>query len=174
MELLVRARRTADLWVVGPPGVQAFLENMVSAGAMSTIVSTVRSAMGDFPLHYVEVSGEPQKGGPVHFRGVRVDHAPELECFGFVIEHDGRQVGYSGDTQFCPGLREIAALSDVLVLECNGDVPGPGGHVGMDDVRSLRQEFPALTMVLTHLGDAVDPGEIAGVRVARDFERLLV
>ena len=174
MEMLVRARRTTDLWVVGPPGAQAFLDNMISAGAMSSIVATVRSAMGDFPLHFVEVSGGPQIAGPVRFRGVRVDHAPELDCYGFVIEHAGRQVGYSGDTRFCAGLREIAALSDVLVLECNGAVPGPGGHVGMEDVRALREEFPSLAMVLTHLGDAVDPGEIAGVRVARDFDRVLI
>jgi ribonuclease BN (tRNA processing enzyme) len=83
-------------------------------------------------------------------------------------------VGYSGDTRYCAGLREIAGYSDVLVLECNGAHAGPGGHVGLDDVRALREEFPALPIILTHLGDNVDATGLPRVRIAADFERMEV
>jgi ribonuclease BN (tRNA processing enzyme) len=172
MELLVRAQRTADLWVVGPAGVEAYLAEMVRAGAMDTIVSTVRATVNDFPLHFVEVTGGMQSAGPVRFRAVQVEHAPELDCYGFLIDCEGRSVGYSGDTRYCAGLREIAGLSDVLVLECNGALAGPGGHVGLDDVRALCDEFPALPIILTHLGDAVDASGLPNVRIAADFQRL--
>ena len=173
---LSRALRTTDLWVVGPPGIERFLEEMLQAGRISHLVARARRRPDAFTVRYVEVDGRPQVAGPVGFRAVRVDHDPALECFGFLIEVDGRTIGYSGDTTLCPGLRELAAGSDVLVLECNArqHVSPTRVHMSFDDVRTLRAEFPDLPLVLTHRAEDVDGGDLPGITVPGDLETVRV
>lgn len=166
----LRERRTSDLWVVGPPGIGPFLENMLKAGALDHVVTWARERPSVFKLHYVEATERPQEAGGVQFRAVRVDHDPVLECFGYLIEVDGRTVGYSGDTTLCPGLRELAGAADALVLECNAHHERSRVHMTFDDVRTLRAELPRLPIVLTHRDPDVDDGGLDNVRVPQDFE----
>jgi ribonuclease BN (tRNA processing enzyme) len=110
----------------------------------------------------------------VHFCAVRVEHDPVLDCFGYLIQRNGRWIGYSGDTKLCDGLRQIAAGADTLVLECNQAHGQPRTHMSLDGVRSLRDEFPALPFVLTHMGADVEEPAIAGVRLPADLQTLQV
>jgi ribonuclease Z len=170
----LRQRRTSDLWVVGPPGIGPFLERMLKAGALDHVVTWARERPGAFKLHYVEATEQPQQAGPVKFRAVRVDHDPVLECFGYLIEVDGRTLGYSGDTTLCPGLREIAGAADTLVLECDAHQDRSPVHMTFDDVRTVRSEFPDLPIVLTHHDPDVDDGGLANVCVPEDFETVTI
>jgi ribonuclease BN (tRNA processing enzyme) len=165
-----RDRRTRPLWVVGPPGIGAFLENMLKAGALDHVAAYARSRPGAFKLNYVEVTEQPQEAAGVQFRAVRVDHDPTLDCFGYLFEVGGRTVGYSGDTTLCPGLREIAGKADALVLECNSHHERSAVHMTFDEVRVIRREFPDLPIVITHRSHDVDDGGLANVRVPNDFE----
>jgi len=169
-----RERRTRDLCVVGPPGIGAFLENMLKAGALDHVVAHARAHPNAFKLHYVEVTEQPQEAAGVHFRAVRVDHDPVLECFGYLIEVNGRTVGYSGDTTLCPGLREIAGGADAIVLECNAHHERSPVHMTFDDVRTIRAEHPDLPLVLTHRAHDVDAGDLPNVRVPEDFETVIL
>lgn len=168
------SRRHTPLWVVGPPGVAAFLENMVCAGAIDHLVEADRSRGGGFPLHYVEANGAAQEAGGVRFRAVPVEHDPALACFGYLIEHEGRTLGYSGDTRLCAGLRTIAAGAELLVLECNQAHGQPRVHMSLEGVRTLRAEFPGLPIVLTHMGADVTATDIPRVRLPADLETLTV
>jgi ribonuclease BN (tRNA processing enzyme) len=170
----LRDRRPSDLWVVGPPGIGEFLENMLKAGALDHVVKPARERPGAFKLHYVEVTERPQKAGKVHFRAVRVDHDPVLDCYGYLIEVDGRTIGYSGDTTLCPGLRELAAGADTLVMECNAHHDRSPVHLTFSDVGAIREEFPDLPLVITHRDQDVDDGGLRKVRVPEDFETVLV
>ena len=139
----LRDRRPSDLWVVGPPGIGAFLENMLKAGG-------------------------------VKFRAVRVDHDPVLDCYGYLIEVNGKTIGYSGDTTLCPGLREIASNADALVMECNAHTDRSPVHLTFSDVGVIREEFPDLPLVITHRAHDVDDGGLRNVHVPEDFETVLV
>jgi ribonuclease Z len=168
-------RRASDLWVVGPPGIKDFLENMTRAGAIDHIVSAGFAAPGGgFPLRYIEVTGEEQEAGPVRFRAVRVEHDTTLDCYGYLIRDGERTIGYSGDSRLCDGLREIAAGADTLVLACNQRHEVTPFHMNLDDVRTLRAEYPAVPFVLTHRGPDVDGDGIADVTVPDDFETVIV
>lgn len=170
----LRERRSRPLWVVGPPGIGAYLENLLVAGALDHVVKPARERPGAFALQYVEVTEQPQEAGGVRFRAVRVDHDPVLECFGYLIEVEGRTLGYSGDTTLCPGLREIAAGADVLVMECNAHHDRSPVHLTFDDVAAIREEYPELPLVITHRAHDVDDGGLRNVRVPEDFETVFV
>ena len=167
---LTHAARTTDLWVVGPPEIGRFFEEMPRAGALDHLVERARKRPDVFKLHYVEANQQPQTAGGVNFRAVRVDHDPALDCYGYLIEVDGRTIGYSGDTTLCPGLRQIAAGADVLVLECNSQHDRSPVHMTFDDVRTLRSEYPDLPLVLTHRAKEVDGGDLPRVLVPNDLE----
>jgi ribonuclease Z len=164
---LLRVGHDWPLSIVGPPGIEAFLDDMLRLAAIPDIADAA-AAMLD--LRYVEVDGTWQDAGPLRLRAVEVDHVDHLRCFGYLFERDATTVGYSGDCRPCPGLDELAAAADVLVLECNGSHPPPKAHQDPDDVRALRQRFPGTRFVLTHLGEDLDLTGLADTVVPDDFD----
>jgi ribonuclease Z len=173
LDRLIQGDRPTDLWVVGPPGVEAFLREMVHAGALDRPVQTLQSQSSNLGLHFLEVNEEEQEAGPLRFRAVRVEHAPELDCYGFLLYYRGRRIGYSGDTQLCDGLRTIASGAEALVLECNErHASGRGDHMSLDSVRTLRHEFENLPFILTHVGAGVEARGITRTRLPNDLETI--
>jgi ribonuclease Z len=164
---LLRVGHDRPLAIVGPPGVEAFLDDMLRLAAIPDIADAA-AAMLD--LRYVEVDGTWQDAGPLRLRAVEVDHVDHLRCFGYLFEREGTTVGYSGDCRPCPGLDQLAAAADVLVLECNGAHPPPKAHQDPDDVRALRRRFPETRFVLTHLGADLDLAGLADTVVPDDFD----
>jgi ribonuclease BN (tRNA processing enzyme) len=165
--------RAADrpFFVVGPPGVEAFLVDMMALGGVTEILDAARRRLD---VRFVEVDGGWQDAGSLRFRAIEVDHVPHLRCFGYVFDRGDRLVGYSGDVRPCPGLDLLAAACDVVVLECNGPHPPPVTHMDIESVQALRSRFPAVRFVLTHLGEGVDAAAVAAglvnVVVPADFE----
>jgi ribonuclease Z len=169
--LLEAARRGREgpLHVVGPPGVERFLDDMMALGSVRNVQEAAHRRLD---MRYVEVDGSWQSAGRLRFRAIEVDHVPDLRCFGYLLDvGDGRVVGYSGDTQACAGLEELAAAADVLVLECNGRHPWPG-HMDLESVRALRATVPDVPIVLTHVDGDVDASGIDAVHLPDDFDVL--
>lgn len=166
---LVRDGRERPLFVVGPPETERFLAEMMRLAAVENVQKAAHELLD---VRYVEVDGSWQQAGTLRFRGIEVEHVPDLRCFGYLLDRGDRVVGYSGDLHPCPGLDELAEGADALVLECNGAHPPPPTHMTEDDVRALRSRYPDLPLVLTHLGDGIDVADVEGVRVADDFETL--
>jgi ribonuclease BN (tRNA processing enzyme) len=164
---LVRSKRQTPISVVGPPGIETYLGEMMELGGVGVVR---RMAAEQLDIRYLEVDGARQVAGPIRFQAVEVDHVPHLRCFGFVFELDGRAIGYSGDTRPCPGLDTLAARCDVLVLECNGPHPPPQTHMYVDDVIALRERFPGPRFILTHLGAGINDLNIENCTVPSDFE----
>src|SRR5438067_8724546 len=166
LELLVEPR-DRPLYVVGPPGVDGFLAEMMGLGGVMNVHDAVHAVRD---VRYVEADRSWQEAGSLRFRAIEVEHVPHLECFGFVFDRGDRMVGYSGDTRPCLGLDELVGACDVVVLECNGPHPAPQVHMDTPDVKALRERFPAVRFVFTHMGEGVDDAGIADVIVPQDFE----
>jgi ribonuclease Z len=157
--------------VVGPPGLEEHLADMVDVGAVRAVLEMARARVD---LRFIEVDGTPQEAGALRFRAVEVEHVPYLRCFGYLFDCRGQTVGYSGDVRPCAGLDELAREADVLVLECNGAHDGPRTHMDEATVRALQAAHPGTHLVLTHLGEQVDTGSMPGVTIPSDFERVTV
>jgi len=166
---LVRTAPRQPLFVVGPPGVERFFADLMTLSGTANLVEAARARLD---LRFVETDGAWQTAGSLRFRAVEVDHVPHLACFGFLFEVGGRTIGYSGDCKPCPGLDVLADQSEVLVLECNGPHPPPAVHMDVDDVVELRRRFPAVRLVLTHLGAGVSVTGVPDCVLAEDFQTL--
>lgn len=167
---LVRAGRDRPFFVVGPQGVEQFLVDMLELGAVRNVLEAARATLD---VRHVEVDGSWQQAGPLRLRAVEVEHVEDLRCYGYLVERDGGVLAYSGDTRPCDGLDELAAAADVLVLECNG-AHVPKTHMDETDVAALRDRFPHLPFVLTHLGEGVDVAGIPGTVVPDDLATVTV
>ena len=167
----VTGRRT--LHVVGPPGLDAHLSDMMDVGKVTNAGLEARRRLD---LRFVDVDGSWQEAGGLRFRAVEVVHAPSLRCFGYLFDRGegAKVIGYTGDTTPCAGLEELATEADVLVVECNGPHDGPKTHMHEGDVRALQAAHPDTELVLTHLGEQVDTASVPGVIVPADFDVLTV
>lgn len=169
-EALARGR-DRPLFVVGPPGVQAYFADMMRVASVMNVHEAVHAGLD---VRYVEVDGSWQQAGSLRFRAIEVDHVAHLQCYGYLFDRGEHTIGYSGDTKPCSGLDELVGGSDTVVLECNGAHPPPQVHMSEADVRALRERFPDVPFVLTHLGANVDASGIPGVTVPDDFETVRV
>jgi ribonuclease Z len=189
LEALAEVGGGKTVHVVGPPGIEAHLYELMEAGAVGSVAATASERLD---LRFVVVDGSWQEAGPLRFRAVEVVHVPYLRCFGYLFERGAEQdadadagtgqaqlIGYSGDVTPCAGLTELATEADVLVVECNGRHTPPGvptSHMDEESIRALAAAHPDTHLILTHLGEQVDTASLVGpgVTIPDDFERLTV
>lgn len=74
-------------------------------------------------------------------------------AIGYRVEtNDGRSVVYSGDTDLCPQIIELASQANVLILECSfPDNQKMAGHLTPSDAAIIAAEADCQHLVLTHL-----------------------
>jgi ribonuclease Z len=160
------------LTVVGPPGVAAFLEQMMHLCAMQGAHAQAHDRL---EIRYVEASdgSRHQLADAVSVSAVEVEHVPVLTCLGYVLDLDGVTLGYSGDSRPCPGLEVIAGRCSTFVIECNGTHPNPEkGHMDTGAVREMAARHPAVRFAVTHVGEDVVAGELPGIVLPDDFTTL--
>ena len=160
------SKRTEDLVIVGPRGVQKLIEELTELG-----FSGLTRKDKAYHRVYLEVAaGEEQVAADLPFRAIPVEQSSSTDCFGYKVNVGGRILGYTGDTVMCDGVRELARDADVLVIDCSCWEEPCEHHLSLPEIRQLREELPPqTTLVLTHLDVGRPPIDIEGVLVAEDF-----
>ena len=79
-----------------------------------------------------------------------VSHADCVPSYGFVVEHEGKKIGFSGDSKVCDGVNKIVEESDVSVLDTCLLV-GEEPHMGFYDVYGFAKKYPKKIFISTHL-----------------------
>lgn len=157
--------RTADLEIVGPPGVEQRAESLLDLAFPNM------SARMTYRRVYTEVSnGARGEVCGVRFEAAEVYHVPGLECFAYRIEAHDKTLVFSGDSTLCDSLLNLARGADVLILECS--CAGEVVHLSPSDVAQVvAAAGPNVHAIVTHL-DAVDePEAFRGLHVASDLCR---
>jgi len=120
------------------------------------------------------IEGKKYRIGPFTFTFVRAPHP--VTAFSMKIEHKGKFIGYTGDTQWNEELPEFFKDVDLLLCEASlftgskGAVPG---HLTASEAGRLADEASAGRLVLTHLphfGDYTDLLHEAGVEFKGPIE----
>ena len=71
---------------------------------------------------------------------------------GYILNLEGRKIGFSGDTCWHEGIIDFLAKSDKVILECNFVEKIGEGHISVDELESSREIQKRKTDVyLTHL-----------------------
>jgi len=168
LEYVYMTQRSKDLYIVGPPGVEEWMEDFASR-----CYPEIGSRDAGYKRIYVDAKTQSeQKAGSVTFRSVPMNHVKDsMDAFGYQVNINGKTLAYTGDTMFCEEVFELADGADVLVVDCTyAEGSGPQ-HMGMDDVKVIRERVPESTaIVLTHLNGNPQVDGLRNVLVAEDLK----
>lgn len=91
-------------------------------------------------------------------------------CLGFQAEIDGRRLGYTGDTVYCPSVEKLALWSEIMIAECVSITPNPVHMDFANDIPRVRALLPeGRPLILTHLGvDVAASTPMPGVSIAEE------
>ena len=166
LEYLYLTPRQDDLYIVGPPGIEAKMEGLANMAF---------PGLSEADAGYRRVYLEARPGGErpladARFQALKMRHAGEkLEAFGYKLRLGDKTVAYTGDTEMCDEIFLLAEGADVLVMDCSYcEGEGPE-HMGLEGVREVRKRVsPRTVIILTHLDN--EPATVTeGLLVARDF-----
>lgn len=137
-------RRTKPLDVFGPPGLKEFYEGL------NRVYGNVLTPQS-YELRLTEVSG-----GEVAFAGWKIKTSSMSHMgptTGYRLEFSkGSVLVYSGDTDYCENIVNLANGADVLILECSfPDDLRVEGHLVPSLCARIARESGCRTLVLSHL-----------------------
>jgi ribonuclease BN (tRNA processing enzyme) len=174
LEYRMRVRREDAFRVVcseGLPDVLKRLDAMSYPGMAEKYAERLQ-------VEYIEVGdGDMGNLGDVAFRVFRMNHGDRL-ALGYVLETEGRRIGYSGDTGPCDGLDLLVSESDVAVVEMAMTDEEYPGHMNLTRILELRERHPDAELWVTHLDkitqDDLDKLKAAGISVPEDLGKYMV
>jgi len=121
-------------------------------------------------INFIAVSG-PFAVGDVRVTPLKVEHGAAMT--GYLLEHEGRRVGYVPDCTVLPG-ETIAQLNgvDVMILDCLRYRPHPA-HLNVEQSLAYLSQIKAKQSYLIHLCHDVDHATLeaslpADVRISYD------
>jgi len=138
------ASRTPEIPVVGPPGFAAF-------------VKRVKDLYGPWmeperPRLLVREIGPGKKFGAGAFEALamKTAHTPESQGYR-LVDGEGAVLAYSGDSDECDDLVDLARGADLFLCECSfPDAAYAPGHLTPSRAGRLAERAKARRLVLTH------------------------
>ncbi|MDZ7264042.1 MAG: MBL fold metallo-hydrolase [candidate division KSB1 bacterium] len=137
-------QRTESLHLYGPKGLRQFLEDLAQAFGAWLIAP-------GFPLQIHELSQDRLEFSHWTIESQPVAH--HRSAIGYRVSgKDGRSIVYSGDTDFCPEIIELARQTDLLLLECSfADDQKVAGHLTPTEAAQIAAQAGCKQVILTHL-----------------------
>jgi ribonuclease BN (tRNA processing enzyme) len=168
LEYVYITHRTQDLYIVGPPGCEAVLEDFADRVYPNIIKA------GGYRRIYVDAEpGKQQKAGSVTFTSYPMNHVKKdgLHAIGYRVQIGDKTLAYTGDTMMCEEAVQLGDGADVFVVDCTySDGYGPE-HMGLDDIKVIRRRIsPETTIILTHLDAKPSVNGLANTLVAEDLK----
>jgi len=145
------SRRARPLVIAGPVGVEDRIGR-----ALDVLFPGTGTLPFRFPLIYVEwTEREPARAGPGVVTPFEVKHSTATPCYGLRVEHSGRVLAFSGDTEWTDALVPLSADADLFVCECFGYHSAPPHHLDYRTLQSQRHALTCRRLLLTHMGDEI-------------------
>ncbi len=113
-----------------------------------------------------EIEVREWEGEELTGKGVRITAAPMRHtesCLGYRVRAEAEVVVFSGDTEECEEIIELARGADLLFLECSFPRGSEvAGHLGPDGVSGIVRRSGARRVVLVHLNPECDQVNLLG------------
>jgi ribonuclease BN (tRNA processing enzyme) len=168
LEYTYMSPRTTDLYIVGPPGCEAVLEDFANR--------VYPNIIKDAGYKRIYVDADPtkeQRAGSVTFTSFPMNHVKKdgLHALGYRVKIGDKTISYTGDTMFCEETIPLGDGADVFVVDCTYPEGGGPEHMGFEDIKVIRGRIsPETTMILTHLSAKPSVNGMANTLVAEDLK----
>jgi ribonuclease BN (tRNA processing enzyme) len=168
LEYTYMSPRTTDLYIVGPPGCEAILEDFANR--------VYPNIIKDAGYKRIYIDADPtkeQRAGSVTFTSFPMNHVKKdgLHALGYRVKIGDKTIAYTGDTMFCEETIPLGDGADVYVVDCTYPEGSGPEHMGFEDIKVIRGRIsPETTMILTHLSAAPSVNGMANTLVAEDLK----
>ncbi len=150
--------RSRELNLYGPHGFKDYCNILLEK-------ITVSSKSFKFPIDVQEVTNKEFSVGGLNIK------TQELKHFGNIayrVEADGKVLVYSGDTEYCKEIEEIAREADVLILEC-GVAKAGEPHLVPEECGIVAKNANVKKLILTHMYPELDNVDVISI-VKKNFD----
>ena len=138
-------RRIKDVTIIGPKGIKQKLLDIVKIVEADHLINFIEEN-----LKFIECENNKRiQLGQYKIKMFRMLHQ-SLDAYGYTIQKDNKTAGFSGDTALCNNLIKIIKASDVVFVDCSG-IPVNNKHLSVEEILSLKQEFPSTNIIPVHL-----------------------
>lgn len=153
-------RRMTTLTVYGPKGIKNFLSNLL------TLYPVLGSTLYPISVHELEEDTISINDIFIQTRPLSHQHSP---CLGYRVTRQGKTVIYSGDTDYCEALVDLAGRGDVLIIECSfPDGYKVEGHLTPAEIGKIATQAQVKKVALTHLYPQCDQVDVVS-QVKKNF-----
>jgi len=149
-------QRVEPLAIFAPAGFDGFL------AALEALYPGIRPR--DYRIELSAAGDSELAQGEVAVVSRRVVHAG-LPAVAYRFEMGGVRVVFSGDTEYCPGIVDVARDADLLVIEASSPFADrdPGPHLTAALAGRVATEAGARKVVLTHQYPSCDEHDMAAL-----------
>jgi ribonuclease BN (tRNA processing enzyme) len=142
------SRRTAQLTLVGPPGLR---ERLI--GVMELLFPGSSRAKRKFETEILEIqAGEMHTINDIKVTPYLVNHACGAPPFALRFECDGKVLAYTGDTEWTESLLSVGRGADLLIAEALVFDRQIRFHLNYADLQANLARIGAKRVILTHMG----------------------
>jgi len=151
LDYLFETQRDRPLEVLGPPGIEEWVDLLARAYAYESIREC------GFGVDYREYScGETLKTGPFSITALPAYHTPSTSPHMIRVRTDRHTIVFTGDTGWNDELPEQVGDADLFIAECQFlDNDQFAFHLSHKKLAAVRDRLRAGRIVLTHLGAEV-------------------
>jgi ribonuclease BN (tRNA processing enzyme) len=150
------AVRARPLQIMGGSGLKRFYQALQGAYDDWIVLPAAQVTIGELDT----LGGETLAGDDFKLTARPVAHRPESLAYR-IEDGDGTVVTYSGDTEACPGLVDVARQADLFICEsAMPDGHKVPGHLTPSLAGQVAAQAQARRLVLTHLYPACDGVDI--------------
>lgn len=167
--------RQIDLNIIGPEGIDAFYKKIIGLYPIFDDMP--------FTVNINEVKDERLVHNNFTIITKSVSHL-KASSIGYRIESHDKIVVYTGDTDYCKAVIELAENADVLISECsNPDILKKDGHLTPMLAGNIASEAGVKRLVLTHFYPVCDDYDVeeeasnvfsGEIIIAEDFMKIEV
>jgi ribonuclease BN (tRNA processing enzyme) len=141
------AQRTRPLTIAGPPTTRERLN-----AALEVFFPRSSASSWKFPLGIAEIKpGVVDSVLGLSIRTTEVIHQSGAPSTAVRLEHGGKVLAYSGDTEWTDALIPLADGADLFVIECYDYDRDLTGHMSFAKLKEKRSAMRARRIMITHM-----------------------
>jgi ribonuclease BN (tRNA processing enzyme) len=166
------SRRTQPLLVAGPSGVEGRVRE-----AMEVFFPGSSRVQRKFPVEFAEMKERTESSfGDIRVTPFPVVHSSGAPSFALRVGCGGKEIGYSGDTEWTDSLIEAARGTDLFISECYLFDKKINYHLNYQILKEQKGNLGCRRLILTHMGEDVlkHLPSLGDMELAEDGKRILV
>jgi len=166
------SRRTQPLLIAGPPGVEGRVRE-----AMEVFFPGSLRVQRKFPVEFSEMKEKTESVfGNIRVTPFAMVHPSGSASYALRVRCGGKEIGYSGDTEWNENLIAAAKGTDLFISECYFFDKKINYHMNYQTLQAQKENLGSRRLVLTHMGDEVlnRLQSVTDVELAEDGKKILL